>query len=91
MATSEKLLNSRTQQKHDIEANWIKAENFIPKAGEIIVYDAETGNDALPENRNYHIDYVRIKIGDGVTNINSLLFTGMYVIDNGNGQIIFKY
>jgi hypothetical protein len=32
---------TRTQQKHDIEANWLKAENFIPLDGEIIVYDAD--------------------------------------------------
>jgi hypothetical protein len=32
---------TRAQQKHDIEANWIKAINFIPLEGEIIIYDAD--------------------------------------------------
>ena len=39
MAT-EKKINSRIQQKHDVAANWAKATNFIPKKGEIIIYDA---------------------------------------------------
>lgn len=29
----------RVLMKHDITVNWSKAVNFIPKAGEIIVYD----------------------------------------------------
>ena len=51
---AEKNINSRIQQKHDIESNWLKAINFIPKQGELIVYD-------IDENHGYE----RIKIGDG--------------------------
>ena len=36
---SEKKLNARIVHKHDVESNWLKATNFIPKQGEIIVYD----------------------------------------------------
>lgn len=61
---NEKIINSRQQQKHDIEANWEKAINFIPKEGEIIIYDID---------ENY--DYPRIKIGNGQTNVNNLPFT----------------
>ena len=60
----EKALNTRIQHKHDIEANWNQAVNFIPKAGEIIVYDADT-----------QYDYPRIKIGDGTTSVVNLKFT----------------
>ena len=60
---AEKLLYSRLQQKHDTEANWLKATNFTPLQGELIVYDAD-------ENYNY----ARVKIGDGVTNVNELPF-----------------
>ena len=60
---SEKILNSRMVQKHDIEANWLKATNFTPLQGELIVYDVD-------ENYNYE----RIKMGDGVTNVNELPF-----------------
>lgn len=59
----EKTMKARVQHKHDIEANWLKATNFIPLASEIIVYDPD---------ENY--DYPRIKIGDGETNINALPF-----------------
>lgn len=60
---AEKLLYSRLQQKHDTEANWLVASDFIPLAGEIIVYD-----------KDEHYDYERIKIGDGVNTINLLPF-----------------
>lgn len=62
---SNKTLNARVVQKHDIEENWLKATNFTPKAGEIIIYDADA-NNSLP----------RIKIGDGVSNVNDLEFVG---------------
>lgn len=62
MAT-EKNISSRIINKHDIEANWDKAINFIPKAGEIIVYD-----------RDENYTYERIKIGDGETLISALPF-----------------
>jgi len=61
---AEKLINGRIQHKHDVEANWIKATNFAPKEGELIIYDAD-GNYSYP----------RIKIGDGSTNVNDLPFT----------------
>lgn len=62
---SEKQIRTRQQQKHDIEANWIIAgENgFIPKAGEIIVYDMDDS-----------YDYFRLKIGNGTDNVNILPF-----------------
>ena len=60
---SEKELKVRIQQKHDIEANWIKATNFVPKAGEIIIYDAD----------DIHLQ-PRIKIGNGIAAVNDLDF-----------------
>lgn len=60
----EKNMNTRIQHKHDIEANWNKALNFIPKAGEIIIYDID---------ENY--TYSRIKIGDGIRTISNLEFS----------------
>ena len=59
----EKNMNTRIQHKHDIEANWNKALNFIPKKGELIVYDPD-------ENYNYS----RVKIGDGIRKVNDLPF-----------------
>lgn len=75
---NEKQISSRIQHKHDIEANWEKATNFIPKAGEIVIYDAESGRYNFP----------RIKIGNGTTYVNSLpFFTGdpaLLVTDDKN-------
>lgn len=56
-------INTRIIHKHDTEANWNKATSFIPKQGEIIIYDIDN---------NY--TYERIKIGDGVTAAPSLPF-----------------
>lgn len=58
-----KTLNARIVQKHDTQVNWEKATGFIPKAGEIIIYDAD---------ENY--SYPRIKVGDGENYINQLPF-----------------
>ena len=60
---SEKNISSRIIHKHDIEANWNKATNFIPKAGEIIIYD---------KDETY--DYERFKIGNGITTVTALPF-----------------
>ena len=67
---SEKELKVRVQQKHDVEANWVKATSFIPKAGEIIIYDADATHS-----------YPRLKIGDGTTTINALPFSGVEKAD----------
>ena len=61
---AEKTVNSRIVHKHDVEANWLKAENFYPKQGEIIVYDIDDTNN-----------YERFKIGDGKTLVSDLPFT----------------
>ena len=74
MAT-EKKITSRIQQKHDVAANWAKATNFIPKKGEIIIYDAEY-NASGEETQA-----VRFKIGDGTRTVNNLPFA---VIDYNN-------
>ena len=60
---AEKILNSRIVHKHDVEANWLKATNFYPKQGEIIVYDIDDTHN-----------YVRFKIGDGETLVSALPF-----------------
>ena len=67
---ADKILNGRIQQKHDTEVNWTKAANFIPKVGEIIVYDVDA---------NY--SYERIKIGDGTRNVYNLPFVNDVITD----------
>lgn len=63
--------NTRVVQKHDTKANWDKATNFIPLAGEIIIYD----------------DLGRFKIGDGVTKVGSLPFANSKKSDVGLGNV----
>lgn len=71
---NEKYLLSRIAQKHDIEANWNNAADFVPMRGELIVYDIDA---------NY--DYERLKIGDGATTVDQLEFVG-----NDKEPIIYK-
>ena len=63
--------NTRILNKNDIEENWNKATNFIPKKGEIIVYNKDTNRD-----------FPLIKVGDGVTNVINLPFLAS-AIDDG--------
>ena len=72
---NEKQLNVRIQHKHDIETNWQKATNFIPKAGELVIYDAD-------EN----FEFARAKVGDGVTLINDLPFVNQQKDWNQNNE-----
>ena len=60
---NEKVFQSRIQLKHDIEENWLKAINFVPKEGEIVIYDSDSNNPTP-----------RFKIGNGVAVIGSLPF-----------------
>ena len=53
-----KIYKGRISQKHDTSENWEKAGNFIPLAGELIIYD----------------DLRKIKIGTGFTKIKDLPF-----------------
>lgn len=78
---AEKNINTRMIQKHDTEANWSKAVNFIPKQGELIVYD----KDSI-------YDYERFKIGDGITNVNDLPFATYKSIPemDTNGVLTFN-
>lgn len=63
---SGKTFNARFKNKHDVEANWLKAVNFVPLQGEIIVYDVD---------ENY--TYERFKIGDGETLVSDLPFAAV--------------
>lgn len=60
---AEKTFNTRIIHKHDTADHWESATNFIPKKGEIIVYDIDAD-----------YDYERFKIGDGIHSVNELPF-----------------
>ena len=69
---ADKTVKIRLVLKHDTEENWAKAANFIPKQGEVIIYDGAAGSPS------------RVKIGDGVTKVNDLPFVHKYLLDNEN-------
>lgn len=74
-------VKGRLQLKHDIEANWKKAENFKPLKGEIIIYDMYDKNNNKVSNR------VRHKIGNGINYVNDLPFVDdkfIHILDNHN-------
>lgn len=66
MATENAKINTRIQLKHDTKENWEKAINFIPKPGEVIIYDIDENNTNA-----------RFKVGDGSTTVNNLPFTDL--------------
>lgn len=63
---AQKQLNGRIALKHDLEVNWVAAaqrSNFTPNPGEVIIYDPDENHAQA-----------RIKIGDGVRNVEQLPF-----------------
>ena len=91
-----KIIKTRIQHKHDYEVNWIKAVDFVPLKGEIIIYDAETEElfasqyaDLTDEQkatirRSEAITYVRTKIGNGVDTVTDLPFYSSNANENSN-------
>ena len=81
-----KEVKTSIRNKYDLEVNWMRAEKFVPMAGELVIYgkeiDPETGevlldadsNPLLPSGRLEPFTYDRFKIGDGKTKLNNLNF-----------------
>lgn len=56
-------MKARISQLHKTESEWNKLPDFIPLSGELIVFD--------PDRQHR---YARLKIGDGVTKLQNLVF-----------------
>lgn len=96
-------IKTRIQNKYDIEANWLKATAFIPLAGELIIYDAETKEtfDAAYASltdeqkaalgRTTPITHARVKIGDGKTLVNELPFAVSSETDVRLSEDLYAY
>ena len=72
-------ISTRIQNKHELEANWLKS-SFVPMQGELIIYDIEVdknGNalDLTSTRRTTPYIYERFKIGDGISTVTDLPFT----------------
>ncbi len=77
---AEKILKARVQMKTDTEENWLKATNFIPKNGEIIIYAIDATHS-----------YQRVKVGDGTTLVNSLPFINEAITESTiNSTCVFS-
>lgn len=72
---------ARIQNKHDIEANWLKSSDFIPMLAEMIIYDREIDENGnileLPSGRTEPYVVERVKVGDGIHEVNDLPFFGI--------------
>ena len=91
-------IKTRIRLKNDTEANWNSAvlstdsdkgtkesgNSFIPLKGEVIVYSAEKNNDVLPAGRSAPLPFSRFKVGDGVTNVADLPFSGAATAEKVN-------
>lgn len=64
---ADNIVNARIQLKNDTEANWNQAVNFVPRKGELIILNAESGQN-VDEMRQYP----RFKVGDGITTVVNL-------------------
>lgn len=88
---TQKTIKTRLIHKHDLEAHWNLAENFVPLQGELIIYDIEVdaeGNAlALPEGRTVPYTYERFKIGDGITNVNALPFVLDKILEDAQAYV----
>ena len=77
---AEKILKARVQMKTDTEESWLKATNFIPKNGEIIIYAIDATHS-----------YQRVKVGDGTTLVNSLPFINEAITESTiNSTCVFS-
>lgn len=71
-------MNVRVIQKHDTASAWANATGFIPKQGELIVYEADSTTP-----------YPRFKVGNGVNIPNDLPFSDVqYVLDSELGAYV---
>ena len=85
MSTTTKKIQSRIAQKHDLEVNWLKAENFVPMQGEIIIYDIEVDKDGntleLPTDKNTDKKYEKYFYRKEFTNNSNKYFLEMFIIN----------
>lgn len=63
-------LSARVIHMHDVESVWNNLPTFIPKQGEVIVYDPDEVHT-----------YPRFKIGDGKTTLVNLPFGAENALD----------
>ena len=71
-------MKARLSQLHKTEAEWDSIPDFVPMHGELIIFDVDTKHN-----------YVRLKIGDGITKLTYLPFfindtVNDFLVNNSN-------
>ena len=83
-------INTRIQSKHDTTENWNKATDFIPKPGEIIIYDdyeiKHYTVEEYGETINKTVFIPNIKIGTGNAYVQDLAF-----VDEGTRDRLLEH
>ncbi len=80
-----RVLKGQVTHSHAPESTWIRALNFVPAKGELIVYE--------PDSRHKES---RIKMGDGETLLNDLPFleidfeSSKFVLDKNDGCLYLE-
>lgn len=77
---AENTIKTRIQMKNDTAENWDKATGFIPKAGEIIIYNVDADHTEP-----------RLKVGDGATAVTVLPFTEPEITEEEIDALWSKY
>lgn len=73
-------MKDRILIKHDTSENWAKAVNFIPLAGELILYDG-----IFVDGK--YVEIPKLKVGDGMHNVNDLPF----ISNNSTQKVDYIY
>ena len=76
---ADKTIKTRIIHKHATESNWLKAVNFTPKQGELIIYDPDSV-----------YSYARYKIGDGTNKVNDLPFLSAGQLMPAGKQVAYQ-
>jgi hypothetical protein len=56
-------MKARVSHLHRKEADWLKLTNWVPEAGELVIYDPDE-----------EYNYARVKVGDGISTLTDLPF-----------------
>ena len=71
-------INTRIQLKHDTTANWNRASGFVPKRGEVIIYDDYETKTYVIQEYGQTVEKTKvipnIKIGTGNAYVQDLPF-----------------
>jgi hypothetical protein len=81
-------LKTRILLKTGTKEDWNKATNFTPLLGEVCIYTDRFAVYKEDGTLDYYVP--GIKVGDGITNVNKLLYIGDEYITNTEIDSVFN-